>query len=92
MSMKAAHAVLTLLIGSAVGLVWLRVFWNNAGRAPAIVIAAPIAAGLLGLGHWVAYNFSLGHWAGDFSLLQFIFNVGVAIALLSRRKVTTHAA
>jgi len=92
MSMKATHAVLTLVIGSALGVVWLRAFWNNARRAPATVIAAPIAAGLLGLGHWVAYDFSVGHWAGDFSLLQAIFNVSVAIALLYRRGVSTDAA
>jgi hypothetical protein len=88
MSMKAVHAILTLVIGSAVGIVWLRAFWDNARRAPAIIIAAPIAAGLLGLGHWVAYDFSVGHWAGDFSLIQAIFNVTVAGALLHRRNVS----
>jgi hypothetical protein len=85
MSMKAFHAVLTLVLGSAVGVVWLRAFWYNAHRVPAAVIAAPVAAGLLGLGHWVAYDFSVGHWAGDFSLLQAVFNVGVTVALLYRR-------
>jgi phosphoglycerol transferase MdoB-like AlkP superfamily enzyme len=92
MSMKAMHAVLTLLIGSAVGIVWLRTFWHNTRRVPATVLAAPIAAGLLGLGHWVAYDFSLGHWAGDFSLLQAIFNVGVAFALFYRRGALTEVA
>lgn len=70
MSMKAFHALLTLVLGLAVGIVWLRAFWNNARIAPAAVVAAPVAAGLLGLGHWIAYDFSLQHWAGDFSLLQ----------------------
>jgi hypothetical protein len=92
MSMKAMHAVLTLALGSTVGVVWLRAFWDNARRVPAAVLAAPIATGLIGLGHWVAYDFSIGHWAGDFSLLQALFNVGVAIALLYRRGVLTDAA
>ena len=92
MSLKAMHAVLTLVLGSMVGVVWLRAFWDNACRVPTAVLAAPIAAGLLGLSHWVAYDFSLGHWAGDFSLLQALFNVGVAIALLYRRGVLTDAA
>ena len=83
--MKAFHALLTLVLGSAVGVVWLRAFWHNARRVPAVVIAAPVAAGLLGLGHWVAYDFAVGHWAGDFSLLQAVFNIGVATALLYRR-------
>jgi hypothetical protein len=85
MSMKALHATLTLFLGLAVGVTWLRVFWNSPDRAPASIIAAPISAGLLGLGHWVAYDFSLGHWAGDFSLAQAIFNIAVAAALLRRR-------
>ena len=85
MSMKAFHALVTLVLGSAVGVVWLRAFWHNAGRVPAAVVAAPVAAGLLGLGHWVAYDFRIGHWAGDFSLLQAVFNVGVAVTLLYRR-------
>ena len=85
--MKAFHAALTLVLGSAVGVVWLRAFWYNARRVPAAVIAAPVAAGLLGLGHWVAYDFSVGHWAGDFSLLQAVFNVGVTVALLYRRSL-----
>jgi hypothetical protein len=89
MSMKAIHAVLTLVLGSAVGVVWLRAFWYNTRRAPVAVIAAPIAAGLLGLGHWVAYDFSVGHWAGDFSLLQALFNVAVAVVLLYRRGMST---
>jgi hypothetical protein len=91
MSMKAFHAVLTLVLGSAVGIVWLRAFWYNARSAPATIIAAPIAVGLLGLGHWVAYDFSLGHWAGDFSLLQAIFNIAVALLLLYRRAESMHA-
>jgi hypothetical protein len=88
MSMKAIHAMVTLVIGFAVGFTWLRVFWNNSRSAPAAVIAAPIAAGLLGLGHWVAYDFSLQHWAGDFSLMQAVFNTVVAGALLARRANT----
>jgi len=65
--------------------VWLATFWRGARRVPAAVVAAPAAVALAGLGHWVAYDFSLGHWAGDFSLLQAVFNVAVAGALLSRR-------
>ena len=85
MSMKAFHAVTTLVLGFAVGIVWLRTFWNDSHRVPSTVLAAPIAAALLGLSHWVAYDFSLSHWAGDFSLLQAVFNVSVAIVLLTRR-------
>ena len=83
--MKSAHALVTLVLGVAVGITWLRTFWNNPNSAPAPVIAMPLAAAVLGLGHWVAYDFSLSHWAGDFSLLQAIFNTAVAFALLSRR-------
>ena len=83
--MNAIHAGLTLVIGVAVGVVWLGTFWRDAQRVPSAVVAAPAAVALLGLGHWVAYDFSLGHWAGDFSLLQAVFNVAVAGALLSRR-------
>ena len=85
MSMKAFHAVVTLVLGFAVGIVWLRTFWNDSHRVPPAVLAAPIAAALLGLSHWVSYDFSLSHWAGDFSLLQAVFNIAVAILLLSRR-------
>lgn len=89
MSMKAFHAVVTLVLGFAVGIVWLRTFWNDSHRVPPAVLAAPIAAALLGLSHWVAYDFSLSHWAGDFSLLQAVFNISVAIVLHARR--TQHA-
>lgn len=34
---------------------------------------------------WIAYDFSLGHWAGDFSVLQAVFNAAVTTALLLRR-------
>jgi hypothetical protein len=85
MSMKAFHAVVTLVLGFTVGILWLRTFWNDTRRVPATILAAPIAAAVLGLGHWIAYDFSLGHWAGDFSLLQALFNISVAAALLSRR-------
>lgn len=85
MSMQALHAVVTLILGFTVGIVWLRTFWNDSRRVPSAILAAPVAAGLLGLGHWVAYDFSLGHWAGDVSLLQALFNVSVAAALLMRR-------
>ena len=90
MSMKAIHAVFALVIGLAVGITWLRTFWNSPNRAPATVIAAPVAAGLLGLGHWVAYDFSLGHWASDYSLIQAVFNLAVAGALLIRRGTGDH--
>ena len=85
MSMKALHALTTLVIGVTVGLVWLRAFWRDPGRVPLGVIAMPLAAGILGLGHWIAYDFSLSHWAGDFSLIQAVFNAGVVTALLYRR-------
>jgi hypothetical protein len=83
--MKATHALVTLVLGTLVGIVWLRTFWRKPDSAPAAVIAMPIAAAILGLEHWIAYDFSLSHWAGDFSLLQAVFNVSVAIALLIRR-------
>ena len=92
MSAKAFHALLTLLVGTGVGVVWLRAFWHHARRAPALVVGAPLAAGLLGLGHWVAYDFAVGHWAGDFSLLQALFNFSVAVALLYRRGAGTEGA
>ena len=86
MSFKAMHAMLTLVVGFAVGITWLRAFWNDSHRVPAAILAAPVAAALLGLGHWVAYDFSLSHWAGDFSLIQAVFNLGVATVLLARRR------
>jgi len=51
MSMRALHALATLVIGVTVGLVWLKAFWKDAGRVPAAVIAAPLAADVLGLSH-----------------------------------------
>lgn len=89
MSFKAFHAMSTFIVGLAVGVAWLRAFWSAPRRAPAYVLAAPIAAGLLGLSHWVAYDFAVGHWAGDFSLAQALFNFAVAALLLARR-ATTH--
>lgn len=85
MSFKAAHAFVTLIVGVSVGVVWLRAFWSDPRRVPVAVLAAPAAAGLLGLAHWIAYDFSLGHWAGDFSLAQALFNFGVFTFLLIRR-------
>jgi len=85
MSMKAFHAFVTLVLGFAVGIVWLRTFWNDTHRVPTAILAAPVAAAILGLAHWIAYDFSLAHWAGDFSLLQALFNISVATALLMRR-------
>ena len=83
--MKAAHALVTLILGMAVGITWLKTFWRKPNAAPAAVIAMPLAAAVLGLGHWVAYDFSLRHWAGDFSLFQALFNVAVVSLLLARR-------
>ena len=83
--MKAAHALVTLILGLAVGITWLKTFWKKPNAVPSVVIAMPLAAAVLGLGHWVAYDFSLRHWAGDFSLFQALFNVGVVVTLLSRR-------
>ncbi|MBI2401667.1 MAG: hypothetical protein HYV20_02790 [Gemmatimonadetes bacterium] len=85
MSMKALHALVTLVIGVTVGTVWLRAFWKDAGRVPAAVIAAPLAAAVLGLGPWIAFDLSLRHWAGDSSLIQAVFNAGVTGALFYRR-------
>lgn len=86
MSLNAIDAVGTLIIGMAVGIAWLRAFWSSPNRVPVTVLAAPVAAGFLGLSHWVAYDFSIGHWAGDFSLIQAVFNFIVAALLLSRRQ------
>ena len=83
--MKAAHAFTTLVLGLLVGVVWLRTFWRKPDAASPAILAMPVAAALLGLGHWVAYDFSLRHWAGDFSLAQALFNIGVTAALLIRR-------
>ena len=82
--MKAVHALLTLIVGLGFGVTWLRAFWHRPNTASTAVLCAPIAAALLGLSHWVAYDFSLGHWASDFSLLQALFNVAVTVVLLSR--------
>ena len=84
--MKALHAFMTLVVGVSFGFMWLRAFWKRPGQIDGAVLWAPIAVALLGLGHWVAYDFSLSHWAGDFSLLQALFNVGVAAILFSRRQ------
>ena len=85
MSAKAIHALLTFVLGLAVGGVWLTTFWHAPRRVPSIVLAAPIAVGLVGLAHWVAYDFALGHWAGDMSLLQAVANVLIASLLFWRR-------
>jgi hypothetical protein len=85
-SVKALHALLTLVLGVAFGITWLRAFWNRPTSVSATVLLAPLAAALLGLGHWIAYDFSLAHWAGDFSLLQALFNSGVTALLLLRRR------
>ena len=85
MSMKAAHAFLTFVVGVSVGAVWLANFWRRPRHVSVPVLMAPAAAALLGLAHWVAYDFAIGHWAGDLSLLQALFNVGVATSLLVRR-------
>jgi hypothetical protein len=85
MSLKALHAFTTLLLGLAIGGLWLSTFWRDPRRVPAAILAAPLAAGVLGLGHWIAYDLSLGHWAGDFGLTQAAFNAWVTAALLYRR-------
>ena len=89
MSIKALHALLTLILGIAFGVTWLRAFWNRPGSVSTVVLMAPLAAALLGLGHWIAYDFSLEHWAGDFSLFQALFNVAVTTVLLARRRRVT---
>ena len=85
MSAKAFHALLTLVVGVSVGIYWLRTFWHAPQRVPAGVLAAPVAVALLGLSHWVAYDFSYAHWPAGFSLLQAGFNVAVVAALFVRR-------
>jgi len=84
--MKAAHALLTLIVGVGFGVTWLRAFWNRPNTASTAVLCAPLAAALLGLSHWVSYDFSLAHWASGFSFLQALFNVAVTVVLLSRRR------
>ncbi|MGQ0538272.1 MAG: hypothetical protein ACT4R6_04945 [Gemmatimonadaceae bacterium] len=85
MSANALHAMLTLLVGLSVGALWLRLFWRKQPAVTSAPLLAPAAAGFLGLGHWVAYDFSLQHWAGDFSLAQALFNFAVTLVLLARR-------
>lgn len=85
MSTKALHALATLVVGFAFGTVWLRTFWR-AVATPRVVLAAPLAVAVLGLGHWIAYDFSLAHWAGTFSFVQAAFNVSVAGVLLVRHR------
>jgi hypothetical protein len=85
MSAKAFHALITLPLGIAVAIIWLRTFWARPRAVPTAVLLAPLAAGILGLGHWIAYDFSLGHWASTFSLAQALGNAAVASALLIRR-------
>ena len=84
--MNALHALVTLVVGVAFGATWLRTFWNRPDAVSSLVLSAPLAAALLGLGHWVAYDFSLSHWAGDFSLIQALFNISVTMLLISRRR------
>ena len=87
MSAKALHALLTFVLGLAVAATWLRAFWGAPRRVPIAVLVAPAAVGVVGLGHWVAYDFSLGHWAGDASLVQAATNLLVVALLLGRRAV-----
>ncbi len=92
MSAKAAHALLTLLLGLAFGVTWLRLFWNGPRPpAPALVLA-PAIVGIVGLGPWIAYDFSLAHWASAFSLGQALFNALVVAALLARQRSGRSAA
>ena len=86
MSAKAAHALLTLLLGVAFGATWLRLFWNDARRASPALLLAPAIVGIVGLGPWVAYDFSLSHWAGAFSLAQALFNALVVALVLMRQR------
>jgi len=86
MSPKAFHAVLTLVLGVAVGSIWLRKFWNDVRLVPTAVVVTPLLVAVLGLGHWVAYDFSVMHWAAGFSLIQALFNTAVVFVLLARRQ------
>lgn len=85
MTPKAFHAMLTLILGLALGILWLRTFWDQARESPIAIVAAPFAIAVLGLGHWIAYDFSIRHWAAGFSFIQAVFNVCVAVLLLIRR-------
>ena len=86
MSPKAFHAVLTLVLGVAVGTIWLRKFWKGVRLVPTAVVVTPLLVAVLGLGHWVAYDFSVTHWAAGFSLIQAVFNTSVVFVLLARRR------
>ena len=92
MSAKAAHALLTLLLGLAFGVTGLQFFWNDARRATPALLLAPAIVGIIGLGPWIAYDFSLAHWASAFSLGQALFNALVVAALLARQHSRRSAA
>jgi hypothetical protein len=82
---RAAHRTKEVGIRTALGASRLTVVRQFLTEA--LLLSA--AAALLGLAHWVAYDFAIGHWAGDVSLLQAVFNVTVATLLLVRRAAPT---
>ena len=92
MAAKAAHALLTLLLGLAFGVTWLRLFWNQSRRVSPALLLAPAVVGIVGLGPWIAYDFSLSHWASAFSLGQALFNALVVTALVARQRSGRSAA
>lgn len=85
MSIKALHATFTIFGGMAVGCIWLAKFWAGRYKDDLSLIIFPLFVAVLGLLHWINYDYSLGHWASAGSVLQAVFNVGVVILLLSRR-------
>jgi len=85
MSIKALHAAFTIFGGMAVGFIWLAKFWAGRYKDDSSLIIFPLFVAVLGLLHWINYDYSLGHWASAGSVLQAVFNLGVVILLLSRR-------
>jgi len=83
--MNIAFAVLVWAVGFGMGVVWLRVFWQDPRRVPAAVVAAPLLAALFGLGGWRGYDFAFGHWVGDISFTLLVFSLAVAASLLFKR-------
>jgi hypothetical protein len=92
MSLDAVHATLTLGVGVAFGLTWVRLFWSGLVLAPGPVLWAPLVVGFMGLGHGFASGFRTGIWAGDVSVFQGLFNLAVTLALVYRRAAIRRAA
>jgi len=85
MVMQTAFALFSWLAGFGMCLVWLLCFWPNPRRVPTLVLAAPVAAALLGLRGWASYDFAFGHWVGDISFLLLGASMATVVALFVRR-------